>query len=1347
MKRRIFIKNSAAGTLLCVMPMSLLFDSCTGKSRQTTLEDAFFNPPASAKAKTWWHWMNGNVTKQGITLDLEAMKKVGIGGFQIFDVGSGIVEGPVVYHSKEWFELKEHAAKEAERLGLAYEMHNCPGWSSSGGPWMTPEHAMKYLVWSETYISGGKPVQTKLQQPTTNLDYYRDSMVLAFPSIKGEELSMCDRIENVVSNNGEIDKKIITNGDVNSWVDIKPNKGDLAFFQVKLKEPQSIRAFILGCTILGVKSYSVIRSPRTLITLEASDDGQEYRKVCKLKIGGKGVRTGVEPLKTADFPSVRAKYFRITASRGTLRVKDFQLTSGRIEYWDRKSMLNGFSRTWPEGPEKLPADIIIDPAKVLDISKYMDGQGQLSWDAPVGNWTILRFGYTLTSIDNNASPSTGNGLECDKFSKEAYEFHFRNMFDKLLPVLKNLSEKGMAGALVDSYEVGVQNWTNDFPQQFKNYRGYHLKSFLPAMTGRFVGSKELSDRFLYDIRKTGADLIADNYFGTFSKLCKEHGLISYTEPYGGPNDEIQAGCRVDVPMGEFWIRSTWANEDARRIKMASSVAHVSSNLNQIVGAEAFSGKQKYSRWMECPYMMKSMGDWMYTLGLNQFIFHRFALQPHPTAVPGMTMGPWGFHFDRTNTWFPKANGWLKYVARCQNMLRQGKFVADIACFTGEQKRNRAPGKANLLLPVPLGYDYDLVNAETILKEMQFENGHFVLGNGMCYKVLVLSKQTEMSMEVLLKLQELVKKGGVVVGPKPLSSPSLADHFNNGDEQFRKITDEIWGDVDGVNVVAVSYGKGKIFWEKNLQDILDKQNITPDFEYSAKNPGAVINYIHRNVDGDDVYFVSNYKRNAEDLLCSFRIDGKLPEIWNPETGKIMEAGVYEISEGKVLMPLRLENTESVFVVFRSAAPSSRILSIKKDNQSIAGIQPFSHSEEVNYSSVTNNFTVNLWVKPETDLDIPLTGDVVASYNYVVFPPKGEMQYGEVHATCGLLAGRNGFVVCENQNTIPKAVLVAEMPVSGWTHVALVYKEGTPSLFVNGEYIKEGQKSDAVVHPVENKTCKIEEGINFEGNSTTPEIKAEVLSKGEIMQMAEAGLPEPEGLPVLSFCTDKSGKTGIVLREEGSYILKMNDGKELVTKVAGLEKPKEITSPWKVRFPDGLGAPSEIQMDKLIALNRHSDDGVKYFSGTASYHNTFDVKAGLFETGKKIYLDLGRVEVLAELIVNGKNLGVLWKLPYRIDITEAVVPGKNELEVQITNLWPNRLIGDEQLPEEYDYSGSFEDYPGGIKKIPEWFLKGEPQPGERITFSTWKHFEKDDPLLESGLLGPVRLVHVQYVVPES
>jgi len=1336
MKRRVFIKKSAAGTLLCMMPVSSIINSCTGKEEKTALEDMFMNPSSSSKAKTWWHWMNGNVTKEGITLDLEAMKRAGIGGFQIFDVGSGIPEGPVKYYSKEWFEMKEHAAKEAERLGLAYEMHNCPGWSSSGGPWITAEYAMKYLVWSETYISGGKQVQVKLSQPTTILNYYRDSMVVAFPSIKGEEKSMSDRIESAASNNGEVDKDIITNGDVLSWADITPAKGDLAFLQIKLREPQEIRSILLACTILGVKSYSVIRTPRVVITLEASDDGRNYRKVSEMKIGGKGIRTGVEPLKLTNFSPVRAKYFRVTSSRGILRVKNFQLTSARIANWDSKTMLSGFNRK-NQDPGKLSSELLIDPEKVIDISKFMDAGGQLNWEAPEGNWTILRLGYTPTGIDNNASPSTGHGLECDKYRKEAYAFHFRNMFDKLLPILEKLSEKRMAGALVDSYEVGVQNWTDDFPQQFKNYRGYDLTSYIPAMTGRIVGSTEMSDRFLYDIRKTCADSIADNYFGAFAEMCKEHGLISYTEPYGGPNDEIQAGSRVDVPMGEFWIRSMWATEDARRIKMASSVAHVNRNANQIVGAESYTGKNKYSRWMECPYMIKAIGDWMYTLGLNQFIFHRFALQPHPTAVPGMTMGPWGFHFDRTNTWFPKATGWLDYIARCQNMLRQGTFVADIACFTGEDKPNRAPNKDNLLLPMPLGYDYDHINAETILKEIRVENGRFVLSNGMSYKVLVLSKEPVMSGEVLFKIQELVKQGGCVVGPKPLSSPSLADYVSHTDERIKDISNEMWGSIDGVNTVENSYGKGKLFWGESLEKVMNKLDIMPDFEYTAKNSGAVINYIHRKTDGNEVYYVSNFKRNAEDLVCTFRVDGKIPEIGNAETGKIMKAGIYEFSDGKVRMPLRLENSESVFVIFRSPAPEVHVQSVKKDDNLVAGTQSWQLPEKGRYSSVKNSFTVSLWVKPETNLDIPSLGDRVPANNVVIFPPQGEMMYGAGHAICGLQAGRNGFVITERATEDSNAVLITEMPVSGWTHVSLVYSKGVPSLFVNGKFIQKGQKSDFVVHPVENETCKSDDGFHFEGDMTIPEITADALGEEQISQLVTAGVPAPEEPPVIGLDADESGKTGIVYWQKGRYTLGMNDGKDIVTEIAGLEEPVEIAGTWKVRFPSGLGAPSEIEMDRLVALNRYPDDGVKYFSGTASYNNTFDVKPGSTGNGKRLYLDLGRVEVMAEVKVNGKNFGILWKPPYRVDITEALVAGKNKLEILVTNLWPNRLIGDEQLPEEYDYSGSFEDYQGGIKKIPEWFLNGRPKPGKRITFSTWKHFEKDDPLLESGLLGPVRL----------
>src|ERR1035438_4489184 len=330
-------------------------------------------------------------------------------------------------------------------------------------------------------------------------------------------------------------------------------------------------------------------------------------------------------------------------------------------------------------------------------------------------WTILRMGHTSVGMENHPAPDGGGGLECDKYSREAMDFHFEHFFGALLSALGPLAAKGLAGSLIDSYEVGMQTWTPLMPQEFERRRGYSMRPYLPALTGRVVGSGDVSDRFLWDIRRTHADMMADNYYGRFAELCRQHAMKPYAEPYsGGPFDEMQSGSRLDVPMGEFWVaRNTAVN---RSVKLAASVGHVYGK--PVIGAESYTGQPQFSKWQEYPFQMKAQGDWMYTQGLNQFIFHRYAHQPHPDAVPGRTMGHWGFHFDRTNTWWNPGKAWLKYAARCQNMLRQGLFVADLLYFEGENAPLAAPTLNELKPAPPPGYDWDTCDRQALLERIK-----------------------------------------------------------------------------------------------------------------------------------------------------------------------------------------------------------------------------------------------------------------------------------------------------------------------------------------------------------------------------------------------------------------------------------------------------------------------------------------------------------------------------------------------------------------------------------------------------------------------------------------------------
>ncbi|HEV8482528.1 MAG TPA: glycosyl hydrolase, partial [Blastocatellia bacterium] len=505
MKRRTFVKSCATGALVIIVDSRRATHAADTKA----LEEAFRRPPPSARPHTWWHWMNGNVSADGITRDLEAMARVGVGGVQMFDVGTGIPKGPVATLSLEWVRLVQHAASEANRLGLSFTMHNCPGWSSSGGPWVTPDRAMQQLVWSETLIDGGRRVDVILPKPFAKLNYYRDAMVLAFPSLPDEGQPM--QIARATVGGDAVDANALTDWDLAAGVDLRPGQGQRAYLQLEFSEACTARSVLIHALnipgIPGLPGGGGI--PGAAASLEASDDGVTFRKVTDFALIASGAAGPNVPL-TASFPALKAKFFRLAVPQAR-RITEFQLSgSGRIPDWTFKTNLA--RRRNQEQTVSSDTGPAIDPEKVLDLTPQMDAEGKLSWQAPTGRWTILRIGHTPTGRMQNAPSDTGLGLEIDKFSAEAMEFHFNKYFGDLYEAFRPLATKGLVGALVDSYEVGMQNWTPTFAQEFQKRRGYDLRKYMPAMTGRVVGSPEITERFLWDLRRAQADVIADNYY-------------------------------------------------------------------------------------------------------------------------------------------------------------------------------------------------------------------------------------------------------------------------------------------------------------------------------------------------------------------------------------------------------------------------------------------------------------------------------------------------------------------------------------------------------------------------------------------------------------------------------------------------------------------------------------------------------------------------------------------------------------------------------------------------------------------------------------------------------------------
>ncbi|HEX4343717.1 MAG TPA: glycosyl hydrolase, partial [Verrucomicrobiae bacterium] len=546
--------------LLLPVVLASIFSALTVMAAPDPLETGFLNPPDSARPQTWWHWMNGNITKEGITADLEAMKQIGLGGATIVNVDSGIPRGTVPFMSPEWRNDFKFTVQEANRLGLELCVENCAGWSSSGGPWNTPEHAMQHVVTSEVRLTGPTNVNIVLPQPPMLLDFYRDIAVLAFPAPAADHPSVNAHKIIASASGDEQPGDKLTDSDSRTFVGLPvPKAGSPQFAQLEFTEPFLARS---------VKIVGATGMPESTGVIQVSDDGKNFRTLRPFAFGRRPPFTRIISLGAE---SVTARYWRVqfnTAAPSATRVPLAEVEVSPkliIENVEAKSGNSGAAVLSDPDPGTSTAQTI--PRKdIIDLTSKMDANGHLDWQMPAGDWIILRVGYTPTGRNNHPAPKEGEGLECDKFSKEALDLHWAGFMQKVLDDIGPLAGKTLDSSLIDSYEVGGQNWTANFREEFKKRRGYDLLQFFPTFTGRVVDNPEISERFLWDMRRTIADLFAENYYGHFADLCRQHGLMNAVEPYTGPFESLQCGAAADIVMGEFWS----GTQGHRSIKLAAS---------------------------------------------------------------------------------------------------------------------------------------------------------------------------------------------------------------------------------------------------------------------------------------------------------------------------------------------------------------------------------------------------------------------------------------------------------------------------------------------------------------------------------------------------------------------------------------------------------------------------------------------------------------------------------------------------------------------------------------------------------------------------------------------------------
>lgn len=1234
----------------CLLTFLSVLSLLTIPVRSDELEQNFPAPPDAAKPDVWWHWMDGSVTKAGITADLEAMKRVGIGSAQIFNL-QATPAGPVKFLSPEWHEMMKHSGKEAERLGLKLSIHNCAGWSSSGGPWNTPENSMQRVTIDETRMEGPAHISTILPQPETKLGFYRDIAVLAIPTPGGEGVDMKSFSPKVTASVPDIDAEVLFDGKSGTYVSLSAPKADAPqFIQLEFAKPFAARSLelALGPAFMDVRGV-----------VQVSGDGKEFKDLKPFVFPRPG--TNGRLVLSFGAEAVPARFYRIKFTVGglltdRLTVAGIALSPAlRVGDIEGKSGMNsGSLMPDQDSPSARAAEsLVVKRDRILDLSSHLKTDGSFEWDAPPGRWTILRIGYTPVGKDNHPAAEGGVGLECDKLSSEALDAHWKGYVQKVLDDLGPLvgKDRTFNNVLIDSYEIGGQNWTAKFREEFQHRRGYDPVPYLVTFTGRVVDTPEISERFLRDMRRTISDLFAEKYYGHFKQLCNERGLTASIEPYTGPFESLQVAAAADIPMGEFWIGNFY--DSLSTTKLAASAGHIYDR--RIIGAESFTAapSERHGRWLDDPYALKAVGDLVYCHGVNRFTLHRYAMQPWTDRLPGMTMGHWGTHFDRTVTWFEQGRAWMEYLARCQFLLQQGRFVADAAYFYGED----APVESLENNPsLPPGYDFDGINADVLLHKASMKDGRLVLDSGMSYSVLVLPPSVHtMTPALLAKLREFVAGGLTLVGPPPLRAPGLSG-WPDSDRQVREMASEIWGNCDGEKITEYPYGKGKAVWGQPMRRVLDSLSLKPDFEFQSGDR-TQLNFIHRQTDGADIYFISNQRDRFDVLECTFRVGGKVPEIWYPDTGRMVTAGIWHEENGRTSLPLAFDPSGSLFVVFR---------------------------------------------KPSGTADHIVSASCSGSPEAAAQPPRLKI----LQAMYEALDGSGSLDVTEK---------LTEM--------------------VRGDSLRVEASNTALGEdPARFRPKQLR--VRYELDGKTGEQTARVE------EFLEIGKPFGAGTPAgFRFHADTEGRTVLLASKPGDLKIQTASGQTREVHVRDIPAPLEVGGPWELKFPPNWGAPAKVLLPRLISWSDHEEAGVRYFSGTATYVKDVDIPSEMLGPGHLLWLDLGQVKNLAEVFLNGKPQGILWKPPFRVDITDAAKPGANKLEIHVTNLWPNRLIGDEQLPPDCEWGDK-----GQLKSWPQWLLDGKKSPSGRFTFTTWRHWKRDDALLPSGLLGPVTL-QSEAVLPVS
>jgi hypothetical protein len=1085
--------------------------------------------------------LNGYVNRDHVEREIKALHDAGIRGLCIFDMGGrGDAKtlppaGPAFMSEKSAADLA-HIIRVAGRLGMDTQISVASSWDM-GGSWVEPKHGVMGLLQSETAAEGPGAIDRTLPLPpgiprevAGKPPFVRDVAVLAVPADRRlPGFDFLFRLDPPGLHT--LDHAVLTN----TVSDDPKTHGDLHLFA---------RDFSLAVSESSPTDDAFREVLRA--SLKPTTEPQKFalppvqaRHVRLRILSGHNPRS--DRVQLGEFQLFDARGVNLAGSHAADRTRDgadligYPPALGRDRAWTAENIHDGrpagANASWSSpGP---PPPWIRNPADIVDLTDRVDAQGRLRWDAPPGRWAVMRFVCANTGERLKVPSPNSDGLATDHLSREATRAFLAPLIDRLRSELGPLGPSALKQLYLASYEVRGLVWTPDLLEQFRRYRGYDMKPFLPVLSGAVVVDDAVTQRFIYDYRKTLGDLLVDAYYRAAVEAAHEAGIGVESEA-GGPGppihqvpvDALKALGAIDEVRGEFWPR----RPDAHRlwvVKEIACAAHIYGKRR--VHMEAFTTTH---HWQDGPSDLKPSADRAFCEGANHMVWHTCAHLPPEAGRPGWVYGA-GTHLNPNVVWWPKARPFLDYLARCSFLLQRGRFVADVCRYYGDQGYNFVPPK-HVDPSLGFGYDYDVVNREVLLDRMEVRDGRLTLPHGLSYALLTLPDRPDIDLDVLAKVERLVRDGATVVGPKPERSTGLADHRRR-DAQVREIADRLWGPVDGKTVRERACGRGKVVWGRPLSDLLRERGLPPDLWVSDPGDRENVDFIHRSEPGGEIYFLRNKSARAIDIEAVFRAARGAPQRWDAATGAVAPQPVSRLNPEGTAVPLRLDPNGSAFIVFREGAPA-----------------------------------------------LTLTE-----------------------------SGRPA---------LPNAALV-----EGW----------------------DGREARLTVF------------------------------------------------------------------KPGRYRVADTDGRAAEIAVDAIPEPRELAGPWDLRFPADHGAPPSVALDRLVSWTDHPEPGVRHFSGIAEYRRSFDLPGDWKAAGRRVILDLGDLWSVGEAFLNGRPLGVLWKPPYAVDVTDALKAGPNELRVEVANTWSNRLAGDALLPEK------------------------ERRTRTNIVHSGHKPW-KETPLLKSGLFGPVRLI---------